>query len=168
VSADRERPALHIALIHPEIPQNTGNIGRLCVGIGARLHLVRPLGFSLEEKAVRRSGIDHWHKVDLEVHPSLEHFLAWSGDRRLHHLSRHAQRSIAQARFQWGDVLVLGCESQGLPERFRSSERSWRIPIPGPIRSLNLANAAAVAAYRALEQVEPALFEDLATSPPGE
>ncbi len=159
---------LHIVLIHPEIPQNTGNIGRLCVGIGARLHLVRPLGFSLDEKAVRRSGIDHWRKVDLVVHEDLEAFLLWAQGRRLHHLSRHARASIAQARFEPGDVLVLGCESVGLPERFRHTQRSWRIPIPGPIRSLNLSNAAAVAAYRALEQIAPSLFDELPEDPPGE
>ncbi len=156
--ARRSDPRLHIALVHPEIPQNTGNIGRLCVGIEARLHLVRPLGFSLDEKAVRRSGIDHWKKVDLFVHDDLSAFLTWARGRRLHQLSRHAKASIAQARFERGDVLVFGQESTGLPPSLREGPRCWRLPLPGPIRSLNLANAVAVTAYRALEGIEPGLF----------
>jgi len=155
-------PSLHLVLVHPEIPQNTGNIGRLCVGIQARLHLVEPLGFSLDAKAVRRSGIDHWRHVDLQVHPDLEAFLAWSEGRRLHRLTRHAPKSIAQAHFEHGDVLVFGRESSGLPASLRDGPDCWRIPIPGPIRSLNLSNAVAVAAYRALESIQPELFDDLA------
>lgn len=151
-------PRLHIALIHPEIPQNTGNIGRLCVGIEARLHLVHPLGFSLDEKAVRRSGIDHWRKVDLQEHDDVQAFLDWAEGRRLHTLTRHAEQSIGAARFERGDVLVFGRESTGLPPELRQGARCWRLPLTGPIRSLNLANAVAVAAYRALEAIEPALF----------
>jgi len=158
-------PCLHIALVFPEIPQNTGNIGRLCVGLGARLHLVRPLGFSLEAKAVRRSGIDHWRKVDLQVHDQLEAFLSWCEGRRLHTLTRHAPRSIAHADFERGDVLVFGRESTGLPERLRDGTQCWRIPIPGPIRSLNLANAVSVTAYRAYERIEPAAFAAVAEPP---
>jgi tRNA (cytidine/uridine-2'-O-)-methyltransferase len=151
-------PALHIVLIHPEIPQNTGNVGRLCVGIRARLHLVEPLGYSLDAKAVRRAGIDHWRKVDLQVHPDLAHFLAWADGRRLQSFSRAAPRGIAQADFQRGDVLIFGCESTGLPSSMRGLSRCWSIPIPGPVRSLNLSNSVAIAAYRALERVEPGLF----------
>ncbi len=153
-----EQPLLHVALIHPEIPQNTGNIGRLCVGIGARLHLVRPLGFSLDAKAVRRSGIDHWRKVDLQVHEDLDAFQVWSVGHRLHRLSRHASESIGHAHFERGDVLIFGCESQGLPPELRRGPDCWRLPVPGPIRSLNLSNAVAVVAYRAMEQIEPESF----------
>ncbi len=151
-------PRLHIALIHPEIPQNTGNIGRLCVGLEARLHLVRPLGYSLDEKAVRRAGIDHWRRVDLQVHDDLEAFLGWARGRRLHGFTRHAERSVAEASFRRGDVLVFGRESDGFPPSMPPLEHAWRIPIPGPIRSLNLSNAVAVAAYKALEVMEPELF----------
>lgn len=153
-----ERPLLHIALVHPEIPQNTGNIGRLCVGVQARLHLVRPLGFSLDEKAVRRSGIDHWCKVDLQLHDDLDAFLAWARGRRLHSFTRHGQATVAQARFERGDVLIFGRESTGLPPALRDVTPCWRIPIPGPIRSLNLSNAVAIVAYRALESIEPGRF----------
>ncbi|MFH1469365.1 MAG: tRNA (cytidine(34)-2'-O)-methyltransferase [Pseudomonadota bacterium] len=152
-------PLLHIALITPEIPQNTGNIGRLCVGIGARLHLVRPLGFSLDEKAVRRAGIDHWRRVDLQVHDDQEAFLAWAAGRRVHAFTRHAERCYSQASFEADDVLVFGRESTGLPEGLLRTLTCWRIPVPGPIRSLNLANAVAVVAYRALEAISPALFQ---------
>ena len=154
-------PRLHIALVHPEIPQNTGNIGRLCVGIEARLHLVRPLGFSLDEKAVRRAGIDHWRRVDLRVWDSIDAFLDWTVDRRVHALTRHAPRCLAQAELQRGDVLVFGRESTGLPPELRQRLPCLRIPIPGPVRSLNLSNAVAVAAYRAIESFEPSLFLEL-------
>jgi len=151
-------PRLHIALIHPEIPQNTGNIGRLCLGLGARLHLVHPLGFQVDAKAVRRAGIDHWRRVDLQEHEQLCDFTTWARGRRLHAFTRHASRSLAEASFLHGDVLLFGPESTGLPEPLRSWEPAWRIPIPGPVRSLNLSNAVAVAAYSALAQLEPALF----------
>jgi tRNA (cytidine/uridine-2'-O-)-methyltransferase len=151
-------PRLHIALVEPEIPQNTGNIGRLCVGLGARLHLVRPLGFSLDEKAVRRAGIDHWHKVDLAVHEDLQAFLDWANGRRVLAFSRHAERSFTQVAYQRGDVLVFGKESVGLPDGLRARFECFRIPIPGPIRSLNLANAVSIVGCRALEALEPELF----------
>jgi len=151
-------PRLHVALIEPEIPQNTGNIGRLCVGIGARLHLVRPLGFSLDEKAVRRAGIDHWRKVDLAVHDDLGAFLAWTEGRRVLAFSRHAQRSFTQAGYRGGDVLVFGKESTGLTADLCARFACFRIPIPGPIRSLNLANAVSIVACRALEALEPEIF----------
>lgn len=155
---DPAPPRLHIALITPEIPQNTGNIGRLSVGIGARLHLVKPLGFSLDEKAVRRAGIDHWRKVDLQVHEDLPAFLAWAAGRRVHAFSSHAERCFSRVPYQPQDVLVFGRESTGLPDVLRSQLPCWRIPVPGPIRSLNLANAVAVVAFRALEAISPEIF----------
>jgi len=153
-----ERPRLHIALVHPEIPQNTGNIGRLCVGIEARLHLIRPLGFRLDEKAVRRAGIDHWRRVDLQVWDDIESFMVWARGRSLHALTRHAPRSLVRARIQRGDVLVFGRESTGLPDDLRERIPCWNIPVPGPVRSLNLSNAVAVAAYQAVASFESELF----------
>jgi tRNA (cytidine/uridine-2'-O-)-methyltransferase len=151
-------PRFHVALVHPEIPQNTGNVGRLCVGLGARLHLVHPLGFRTDEKAVRRAGIDHWKQVDLQEWTSLDAFLQWIRGRRVHILSRHAERPVSMATFHPGDVLIFGRESTGLPPLLKDRQPAWRIPIPGPIRSLNLANAVAVVAYEALRQLEPELF----------
>jgi tRNA (cytidine/uridine-2'-O-)-methyltransferase len=119
---------------------------------------VRPLGFDLDEKAVRRAGIDHWRKVDLQVHEDVEAFLVWAAGRRAFAFTRHAERCLSQATFQAGDVLVFGRESTGLPEGLVRALTCFRIPVPGPIRSLNLANAVAVAAYRALEAISPELF----------
>lgn len=145
--------------MHPEIPQNTGNIGRLCLAIDARLHLVHPLGFSTDEKAVRRAGLDYWRQVDVQEHAHLDAFLEWTEGRRVHAFSSSALRPYTAAAFEPEDVLVFGCESVGLPwpvvERFGGG---LRIPMIGATRSLNLANAAAVVAYAALQRLRPDLF----------
>ena len=127
---------LHIALFHPEIPQNTGNIGRLCLGVGATLHLVHPLGFSTSEKAVRRAGLDYWKHVQLTEHRNEEEFWRWSGNRRVHLFSKFAERCVWDAVFEPGDVLIFGCETKGLPAALLAEHPSLRIPMPGPVRSL--------------------------------
>lgn len=151
-------PLLHLALLQPEIPGNTGNIGRLAVGLGARLHLVHPLGFSTDEKAVRRAGIDHWRKVDLQEHPDDDAFFAWAKGRRLLLFSARGEHPFTDILWARGDVLVFGRESVGLSEPLVQQHGAWRIPMPGPIRSLNLSNAAAVVAYTALQRLRPELF----------
>ena len=151
-------PLFHLALVEPEIPGNTGNIGRLAVGLGVPLHLVRPLGFSLDAKHVRRAGIDHWSQVDLHVHDDLDAFLAWAEGRRLHLMSARARRAYTEIAFQAGDVLVFGRESVGLPDDLVARFGGWAIPTPGAVRSLNLSNAAAVTAYEALRQLAPQHF----------
>jgi len=151
-------PVLHIALLHPEIPGNTGNIGRLSLGLGARLHLVHPLGFDPSDKAARRAGLDHWGSVDRQEHESAEAFWTWSQGRRVHLFSAAGTRPYTQVHWQRGDVLVFGRESEGLPRTLVAERGAWRVPTPGPVRSLNLSNAVAVVAYRALEHLEPALF----------
>lgn len=148
----------HIALIHPEIPGNTGNIGRLAVGIGAQLHLVKPLGFELSEKAVRRAGIDHWNQVNLRVHESREEFLEWAGDRRLHLFSARGEQPYSRLKVAEGDVLVFGAESVGLPVEMVEAHGAWRIPTPGQVRSLNLSNSVAIVAYHALQTTCSDLF----------
>lgn len=154
-----DEPVLHIALLHPEIPQNTGNIGRLCLGVGAALHLVHPLSFDTSAKAVRRAGLDYWKHVDLTEHPSGEAFWAWAEGRRVHLFSSHGSLgSHAEVPVQRGDVLLFGKESVGLPRELVEERGAWRIPMPGRIRSLNLSNAVAVVTYRALEAVEPGWF----------
>ena len=148
--------ALQIVLVHPEIPHNTGAIGRLCVGLGWPLHLVRPLGFALTSAWVRRAGMDYWAHLELRVHVSWESFLAEAQPRRLHLASTRGTRTLYDCRFAPGEAVVFGSESAGLPEPFhaRYPHERFRIPMPGPHgRSLNLANAAAVAAYEALRQV---------------
>ena len=149
---------INIALVNPEIPGNTGNIGRLAVGLGARLHLVRPLGFELSEKAVRRAGIDHWSQVDLVVHDSVDAFLEWTKGRRVHLFSAHGERPYTQLEFQSGDVLVFGPESIGLSKDLLRRFGAWHIPMPGEIRSLNLSNAVAVVSYHALQSTCAELF----------
>jgi tRNA (cytidine/uridine-2'-O-)-methyltransferase len=149
-------PTFHIALVHPEIPQNAGNIGRLCLNVGARLHLVHPLGFQTDEKAVRRAGLDYWKHVDVVEHADVDAFRAWLGDRRAFAFSSHGTRPYTRIDYAEGDVLVFGRESVGLPPELRAE--SWSIPMVGPTRSLNLANAAAVVAYEALRRLRPELF----------
>jgi tRNA (cytidine/uridine-2'-O-)-methyltransferase len=161
----RARPLttpLHIVLVEPEIPPNTGNVARLCAATGSPLHLVGTLGFRIDEHSVRRAGVDYWHLVDVRQHPSFEHFLhGWGGPGAeppggaLHLFSAHARRSYLQAAFRPGDALVFGKESVGLSpdllERF--ADRTVGIPTLGAVRSLNLANAVGIALYEALRQV---------------
>jgi tRNA (cytidine/uridine-2'-O-)-methyltransferase len=151
-------PLVHIVLWNPEIPGNTGNVGRLAVGIGAHLHLVHPLGFSTAEKEVRRAGIDHWNRVELSEHESPETFWQWARGRVVHCYSARAEKPFTQVEHREGDVLVFGCESVGLPGEVLEGRGAWGIPMEGPVRSLNLANAVSVVAYEAVRQLRPALF----------
>ena len=145
---------IDIILHEPEIPMNTGNIARTCACTGARLHLIRPLGFDISDKAVKRAGLDYWQYVDLTVYDSLEDFFARMGDDNLWLATTKAPRCYADANLR-GDVkLMLGKETAGLPEwlRERYRDRCIRIPMIGPVRSLNLANSAAILCYEALRQ----------------
>lgn len=153
-------PLLHVVLWEPEIPQNTGSIGRLCLGTGCRLHLIEPLGFSIDEKAVRRAGLDYWKNVDLRVYTHFEQVVAALGSGRLYLASARRGRPYTQHHFQRGDALVLGRESVGLPDWMLDQfpEQILNIPTPGPIRSLNLSNAASVLVYEGLRQLQPQLF----------
>lgn len=153
-------PLLHIVLLEPEIPPNTGSVGRLCLGTGCRLHLVKPLGFSIDEKAVRRAGLDYWKHVDLVVHECLEDVFTMLQGHRILFTSAKSERTYLRHDFMRGDVVVFGRESVGLPaalhERF--PQQFLSIPCPGPIRSLNLSNAASVIVYEALRQLQPEVF----------
>ena len=151
-------PDLHVALYHPEIPQNTGNIGRLCLGLDATLHLVRPFSFDIDEKAVRRAGLDYWKHVRLVEHADEDAFWSWVADRRIHLFSSHGARPYTTCRYARGDVLLFGRETVGLPPDLVAERGAFSIPMIGPIRSLNLANAVAVVCYEALRQLEPDLF----------
>ena len=145
-----------VVLLRPEIPHNTGAIGRLCVGLGVPLHLVKPLGFRLDERAIARAGLDYWQHIDLAVHDTWEEYLAAAKPKRLLVLSTHGERSLYGCQFAAGDALVFGNESSGLPEGFyeRYRESLFRIPMPGAhARSINLANAVAVAAYECYRQL---------------
>lgn len=137
---------LHVALYHPAIPQNTGNIGRLCVGMEARLHIIEPTKFDLSNAALRRAGLDYWPDLMLTVHKSAERFLAWLGEREPWLLTKFGGTRFDQAAYREEDVLILGNENTGLPDAWhaRWPERRIYVPMPGPIRSYNLANTAAI------------------------
>ena len=147
-------PPLRVVLVEPEIPPNTGSIARTCAATQSALHLVEPPGFRIDERSVRRAGIDYWHLVDLHVHASFEAFEAAHPDARVHLLSANGTRSIFEAELRAGDALVFGRESVGLPNslcaRFASS--TWSIPTAGAVRSLNLSNAVSVVVFEALRQ----------------
>ncbi len=149
---------LHVALYHPEIPQNTGNIGRLCLGVDATLHLVHPLSFDTSEKAVRRAGLDYWKHVKLVEHPNEEAFWAWTEGRAVHLLAGQGARPYTQIPFQPGDVYLFGRETVGLPKDLVASRGAWHIPMTGATRSLNVANAVAVVVYQSLQRLQPELF----------
>jgi tRNA (cytidine/uridine-2'-O-)-methyltransferase len=158
----RARPLgapIHIVLVEPEIPPNTGNIARLAAATASPLHLVGRLGFRIDEHSVRRAGLDYWHLVQLSTHPTFDAFLdAWraaSPGGRLHLFSATGKRSYLGARMAPGDALVFGKESVGLaPELLeRFADRVVGIPTLGPVRSLNLANAVSIAVYEALRSL---------------
>ena len=145
----------HVVLVHPEIHWNTGNAGRTCLATGATLHLVEPLGFSLDERQVKRAGLDYWDKVDLWVHPDWFAFRdAIARDRTLY-FSANATRDLSEAPFAWNSVLVFGNETDGMPARIleKHPDRCFRIPMPGEVRSLNLANAVSVVLYEGLRRI---------------
>ena len=149
---------LHIALMQPEIGPNAGNIGRLCLGVGAHLHLVHPLGFRTDDKAVRRAGLDYWKHVAVTEHESADTFWEWANGRRIHLFSTKSGTPYSRIDWRWGDVLIFGPESKGLSAEVRDRFPSYRIPMTGPIRSLNLANAVAVVTYAALRDISPEVF----------
>jgi len=151
--ADVETAPLHIALVEPEIPPNTGNVARLCAATGCALHLVEPLGFSIDDRELKRAGLDYWPSIDVVVHGSFEAFLEALGDRRRWYLSVHARRIYTDARFARGDALIFGRESKGLPRAIieQESRRALRIPIrEGGVRSINLSTAVGIVTYAAL------------------
>ena len=146
--------ALHIVLVNPEIPQNTGNIARTCAATGATLHLIEPLGFSLEDKYLKRAGLDYWKLMTYHVWPDMESFLAAHPGARMHFASTKAPRGYHEAEYHDGDFLVFGCETRGLPENLLEKvyDRCVRIPMRAEARSLNLSNSVAVVLYEALRQ----------------
>jgi tRNA (cytidine/uridine-2'-O-)-methyltransferase len=148
---------LNLVLLNPEIPHNTGAIGRLCVGLGIRLHLIRPLGFSIDASEVKRAGLDYWAHLDLVVHESWAAFRVYAAGRRVHVASTHGNVSLYDKTFSRGDYIMFGRESGGLPQPLYETlrEQLFCIPMPGVhARSLNLANAASVVAYEAFRQLK--------------
>jgi tRNA (cytidine/uridine-2'-O-)-methyltransferase len=144
---------LHIALYQPEIPPNTGNIMRLCANTGACLHLIHPLGFVLDDKRMRRAGLDYQHWAAVSHYPNSEAFFAEHGQRRIFACSTKAQQSYNSIAFQDGDVLLFGPETRGLPQEILDAYTPIRIPMQGTSRSLNLSNAVAIILYEAWRQL---------------
>jgi tRNA (cytidine/uridine-2'-O-)-methyltransferase len=146
---------VHVVLVHPEIPPNTGNIIRLCANTGARLHLVRPLGFSLDARSVRRAGLDYRELAEVSEHGSLAECLAALGEPRWFAFTTRGSVRYDAVRYADGDALVFGAETRGLPAELLAdcpTERRLRIPMRSAARSLNLSNAVAVAVYEAWRQ----------------
>jgi tRNA (cytidine/uridine-2'-O-)-methyltransferase len=146
---------LHIVLVEPEIAANTGSIGRTCVAAGAMLWLVRPLGFRLDDRSLRRAGLDYWPHLEWRVVDGLDEVVAALGRDRLWSFSTKATRAYSDASYQPGDALVFGPESRGLPASWLNErpDRAVRIPIRPEARSLNLANAVAIALFEAVRQI---------------
>ena len=146
---------LNIVLVEPEIPQNCGNIARTCAATGSRLHLIRPLGFDISERAVRRAGLDYWHMVEVLDYGNLDEFFSRNRVEEMWCLSTKAPRSYTQAQYHDGCYLFFGKETRGLPEEFLAAhyDSCVRIPMRADARSLNLSNAGAVTVYEALRQL---------------
>lgn len=145
---------MHIVLVNPEIPQNTGNIARTCAATGLVLHLVKPLGFSLDDKYMKRAGLDYWFMTDVRVHESWEDFLREYPDANMYFATTKAPRDYCQVKYGPDDFLVFGRETKGLDENLLAAnyERCVRIPMRAEARSLNLSNSVAIMAYEALRQ----------------
>ena len=145
---------MHIVLVNPEIPQNTGNIARTCAATGAKLHLIKPLGFELSDKYLKRAGLDYWHMMTYEVHESWRDFLDANPGASLYYATTKAPRDYCQAAYGPEDYLVFGRETKGLDEALlaQNYDRCIRIPMVAEARSLNLSNSVAVVLYEALRQ----------------
>lgn len=147
---------MNIVLVEPQIPPNTGNIARLCVATGTKLHLVGPMGFSLEDKYLKRAGLDYWPLVDMNYYPSFDVFLSKNKENTLYYLSTKSVKPYTKVRYKENDYLVFGNETSGLPEELllTNTESCITIPMFGKIRSLNLSCSAAIVLYEALRQVK--------------
>lgn len=146
--------ALNVALIEPEIPQNTGNIARTCAATGAKLHLVGPMGFEITEKRVRRAGLDYWDKLDIEYYENISEFFEKNKGAPFYYFSTKARNVHSDMKYENGCFLVFGKETKGLPEELlkENEEKCVRLPMRGIIRSLNLSNSVAVGVYEVLRQ----------------
>ena len=145
---------LNIVLVEPEIPQNTGNIARTCAATGARLHLVGPMGFKIDDRKLKRAGLDYWHLLDITYYDSLSDFFRQNSG-NFYYFSTKASKRYTDIRYGPQSYLIFGRESRGLPEQliFANPKRAVRIPMRDALRSLNLANSVAIAAYEAARQM---------------
>jgi tRNA (cytidine/uridine-2'-O-)-methyltransferase len=147
---------VHVVLYQPEIPPNTGSVARLCAATLTTLHLIEPLGFKIDDKHLKRAGLDYWEFVDLRVHRSWQEFIQQSAEGCFKYFSKKASRSYTQAAYGENDYLVFGPETRGLPEEWLAlySDSTYRIPMMGAgVRSLNLSNAVSIVLYEGLRQL---------------
>ncbi|MPQ43185.1 tRNA (cytidine(34)-2'-O)-methyltransferase [Clostridium tarantellae] len=145
---------LNIVLYQPEIPQNTGNIARTCVLTNSKLHLIKPMGFKIDDKQVKRAGLDYWNQLDLEIHESYEDFMKKYGHNKIYLSTTHAESFHDEVEYKEGDFIMFGRESSGVPEDVHSAHIGIRVPmINTTTRSLNISNTAAIVAYEALRQM---------------
>ena len=147
---------MHVVLFEPEIPPNTGSVARLCAATLTTLHLIEPLGFKIDDKHLKRAGLDYWEFVDLQVHKSWDEFLRTTNPERLLYFSKRAIRSYTTTRYSENDYLVFGPETRGLPKELLEANEinCFRIPMAGAgVRSLNLSNAVSIVVYEALRQL---------------
>lgn len=154
--------AIHIVLVEPEIPPNTGNIARSCAATGSVLHLVQPLGFSVDDKSLKRAGLDYWPFVKVEMHKSLDEFLQQYGGRRMYLATTKGEQLYTEVRYQDEDMLLFGRETAGLPASLIAKYKKWTVRIPMSedtrLRSFNLSNSANIILFEALRQLN---FPDL-------
>ena len=145
---------MNIVLHEPEIPANTGNIGRTCVATGTSLHLIKPLGFDISDKAVRRAGMDYWKELDLHVYENFEEFVEKNPGARIYMATTKARKAYTEVEYKGNDFIMFGEESAGIPEEIlvKYEGTSVRIPMIGEIRSLNLSNSVSIILYEALRQ----------------
>ena len=146
--------SMNIVLVEPEIPQNTGNIVRTCAATGARLHIVKPMGFEIDDKKLKRAGLDYWHFLNIQYYENLDDFFEQNQDGRFFYLSSKGTASYTDVKFSDDDFLLFGKETKGLPEKLliEHPERSIRIPMISDARCLNLSNSVAIVVYEALRQ----------------
>lgn len=146
----------HIVLVEPEIPQNAGNIARTCAATGTHLHMIRPLGFEVTDKYLKRAGLDYWHLVEISYYDSFDELRARYPDSRFFFFTTKGRHRHSDVAFRDGDFLVFGKETKGLPEEvlIKNKETCLRIPMHADARSLNLGNSAAIALYEALRQTD--------------
>ena len=147
--------ALHIVLVEPEIPANTGNIARTCAATGIHLHLVRPLGFNTDDRTLKRAGLDYWYAVQIEYHDSFQELQEKYADARFFFASTKSKKRYTDYEYQDGDFFVFGKETKGLPEELLEANEDTciRLPMSDKVRSLNLSNSAAIVVYEALRQL---------------
>ncbi len=145
---------LNIVLFSPEKPHNTGAIGRTCLCCNSKLHIIKPLNFDLSDKGVKRAGLDYWPKVDVTVYENFEDFLQKNNNPKVFMATTKAKKTYADVKYNYGDFIMLGSESSGIPEEIlvNNKENCIRIPMGGDLRSLNLANTASILVYEALRQ----------------